>query len=106
MVIVHQAPKKQYLLQALLGGWGVSWDWPDVLGKAEWEGAAPSPAAPLACMFQGGQVLLPSPECVVSTGGSQEGLGCLAGPWEHSQTITTPYNDRPDPTNPSATLSR
>lgn len=60
----------------------------------------------LLCMFQGGQVLHPSPKCVVSTGGSQEGLGCLLGPWEHSQTITTSYNDRPDSGNPSATLSR
>lgn len=28
---------------------------------------------------------------------SSEGQGCLAGPWGHSQTITTPYDARPDP---------
>lgn len=89
------APKKQYLLRAPQAGCWVSWDWPDGLGGAGGEGAAPSFAAPLA-VFQSGQILHPSPKCVVSTGSSQEGLGCLAEPQGHSQTSPPPYNDRPD----------
>ena len=40
------------------------------------KGLPPSPAVPLA-VFQGGQVLHPSPECVVSTEGLSGGAGLL-----------------------------
>lgn len=46
---------------------------------------------PLA-VFQGGQFFLPSSECVVSTGDSQEHLAALAAPWGHPQSIPTLYN--------------
>lgn len=42
----------------------------------------PLMGCPLA-VFQGGQILLPSSECVVSTGDSQEHLAALAAPWGH-----------------------
>lgn len=51
----------------------------------------PLMGCPLA-VFQGGQFFLPSSECVVSTGDSQEHLASLAAPWGHPQSIPTLYN--------------
>lgn len=48
-------------------------------------------------VFQGGQILLPSTECVVSTGDPWERLGCLGcSLGAPPQPIPTLYNDTSD----------
>lgn len=64
----------------------------------------PSPVAPLI-VFQGGQVLHPSPECMVSTGDSQEGLGCLDWSLQVPPIPSYPCDARPDLTKPPSILS-
>lgn len=64
----------------------------------------PSPMAPLVA-FQGGQVLHFSPECVVSTGDSQEGLGFLGWSLQIPPIHSYPCDARPDLTKLPTILS-
>lgn len=56
----------------------MEWVWCALQGRD----GCPLRGCPLA-VFQGGQILFPASECVVSTGASQEHLATLAAPWGH-----------------------
>lgn len=57
----------------------MEWVWCALQGRRD---GCPLMGCPLA-VFQGGQILFPASECVVSTGVSQEHLATLAAPWGH-----------------------